>query len=162
MPRQFQKTSVGGMTLEVRTRMLGLFPSEVPPSPPDSAVADTDGSYLRNFHCDDLIARSVPLPLDTNARVRSSFNRFIEPQSATMRLTNYWQRSPSIQRSVRDALFSIDRASRNDIRRHGNFRSHGVNVRGCAPELQLRQHRSLATVLKAGQSNVTAFAGAKT
>lgn len=160
MPRQFQMTSVGGMTLEARTRMLGLFPSKVRPSRPDAAVADKPESSLRKFLSNDWIPRTDTFLLEPNARPCSPFNLSVRSRTAPNPPARYWQAVSGIPRSVRDAVFRSDRASLNHIGRHGNFRSYGVKVRGCALELELREYGSAAIQLKAGMSDVAAFAGA--
>lgn len=162
MPRQFQMISVGGMTLEARTRMLGLFPSEAPPSHADSAAADNKESSLREFLFNDLTLRTDTFLIDSNARPCLPINQFIRLGSAPDRPTSYRPGMPGNSRSVRDALFTSNRASLNYIRRHRNLRSFGVKVRGSALELHLRERCSAAILLKAGLSDVAAFAGANT
>jgi hypothetical protein len=148
--------------LEVRTRMLGFFPYPVPPSRSDSAVADNREISLRNIQLIDLTLPAAPLRLEMNANVRAHFNRYAGTQYAQFRLTSCWRRDPDIPRSVRAGFFGSERASRNGIRRHGNFRSYGVKVRDCALELQPRRHCSVAMLPKAGLSDAAAFVGART
>ena len=162
MPRQFQKTRVGGMTLEVRTRMLGFFPYPVPPSRSDSAVAGNREISLRNIPPIDLTLPAAPLRLEMNASARAHFNRYFGTQYAQFRLTSCWRRDPDIPRSVRAGFFGSEKASRNGIRRHGNFRSYGVKVRDCALELQPRRHCSAAMPSKTGLSDAAALVGART
>jgi hypothetical protein len=105
MPRQFQKTLVGGMTLEARTRMLGLFHSKVPPSRPGAAVAINVGDHLCNLACNDFALHSFSLPSDRNRRVYFLFNRFVESRNLTKRLPAHWKPRPGFLPRVCEAGF---------------------------------------------------------